>query len=125
MVETPISGRFSVEVDGIYRRLRYPNDPSVVVTWQVRVLAKYTFSSSGLRPFPEAGPSFRLTGNLNSSNPSHFGITTGVGANIRLRQLNISPAIRYSYWAPDGPPLASPPTLTKQNQIELVVGFSF
>jgi hypothetical protein len=43
MVETPIGERLSIEVDGLYRRLRYENDPSVVDTWEIPVLAKCGF----------------------------------------------------------------------------------
>ena len=75
MVETPIGERLSIEVDGLYRRLRYENDPSVVVTWEIPVLAKYRLSTRTLVPFVEGGPSFRVAGNLNSTNPSHYGRT--------------------------------------------------
>jgi len=125
MVEMPIAKHFSIQADGLYRRLRYPNDPSVVVTWEVPVLAKYTLSSRTVTPFVEGGPSFRVAGNLNSSNPSHYGFTFGVGGDVRLRLLRISPGIRYTHWGADGPPRVFPLTLTRQNQVELLVGFSF
>jgi hypothetical protein len=70
MIEFLIRQHFSIEADGLNRRLRYPDDPSVIVTWELPVLAKYRFSSRTLRPFVEGGPSFRVTGNLNFSNPS-------------------------------------------------------
>jgi hypothetical protein len=125
MVEMPVARQFSLEVDGLYRRLRYPDDPSVVLTWEVPVLAKYTLSSRGGRPFVEGGPSFRLAGNLNSANPSHHGLTLGAGAGVRLRRLKIAPGIRYTYWAADGPPRVFPPALTRQHRLELLVGISF
>jgi len=124
-VETPIGEHLSAEVNGLYRRLRYQTDPSVVVTWQLPVLAKYTLSSRRARPFVEGGPSFRAAGNLNSSNPSHYGITVGAGAEVPLIRFKINPTIRYTHWAADGPARTSPPTLTRQNQVELLVGFSF
>lgn len=125
MIEMPLAMHFSIQVDGLYRRLRYPDDPSVVVTWEVPVLAKYALLSSTVRPFLEAGPSFRLVGNLNSSNPSHYGFASGVGADVQLRRFRIAPGIRYTHWAADGPPRVFPPTLTRQGQVELLVGFSF
>ena len=124
-VEAPIGEHLSIEVAGLYRRLRYQNDPSVVVTWQVPVLAKYTLSSRTVSPFLEGGPSFRVAGNLNSTNPSHYGITVGAGADVRLTRFKIAPAVRYTHWAADGQPRTSPPTLTRQNQVELLVGLSF
>src|SRR5437899_753566 len=57
-IETPVAGRLSFQVDGLYRRLRYPNDPSVVVTWELPVLAKYVLVPRRSSPFLEAGPSF-------------------------------------------------------------------
>ena len=125
VVEAPIGERLSIEVDGLYRRLRYKNDPSVVVTWEIPVLGKYTLSTRALMPFLEGGPSFRVAGNLNFTNPSHYGTTVGVGTNIRLRRFKIAPAVRYTRWAADGPKLTSPPVLTRQNQVELVIGISF
>jgi hypothetical protein len=124
-VETRIAEHLSVEVDGLYRRLRYQDDPSVVVTWQLPVLAKYTLSSRRAKPFAEGGPSVRTAGNLNSSNPSHYGITAGAGVEVRLTRFRIVPTIRYTHWAADGPARTSPPTLTRQNQLELLIGFSF
>jgi hypothetical protein len=125
MVETPIGERLSIEVDGLYRRLHYENDPSVVVTWEIPVLAKYRLSTRTLVPFVEGGPSFRVAGNLNDTNPSHYGTTVGVGTDIRLRRFKIAPAIRYTRWVADGPQRTWPPVLTRLNQVELLVGISF
>src|SRR5438105_4927501 len=66
-VEFHIGGDWSVEVDGLYRKLHFttaavlPNgtlnsvSPSPVVTWEFPMLAKYRFRGSHLRPFLEAG----------------------------------------------------------------------
>jgi hypothetical protein len=124
-IETPVAGRLSFQVDGLYRRLRYPDDPSVVVTWEIPVLAKYVLVPRRFSPFLEAGPPFRATGNLNFSNPSHYGVSLGGGCDHRLKWLKIAPGIRYTRWAADGRPRTYPPTLTRQNQVELLVGFSF
>jgi hypothetical protein len=42
MIEFLIRQRFSIEADGLYRRLRYPDDPSVIVTWELPVLLRNT-----------------------------------------------------------------------------------
>jgi hypothetical protein len=125
MVEMPVTRRLSFQVDGLYRRLRYPDDPSVVVTWELPVLAKYTLTTHRFSPFIEGGPSFRVTGNLNFSNPSHYGVTLGSGIDLRLKPLKLSPGVRYTRWAADGPPRVFPPTLTLQNQVELLVSVAF
>ncbi|MGI9073777.1 MAG: hypothetical protein ACR2JB_21235 [Bryobacteraceae bacterium] len=129
MVEWNFSQRFSFEADGLFRELRFedafagPHNPTV--TWEFPILAKYRLFSYGavrssLRPFVEAGPSFRTTGNLNA-NPSHAGISAGGGLDLRLRQLNIAPTLRYTRWAGDSSPYG---IRSRPDQIELLVGFS-
>jgi hypothetical protein len=72
------------------------------------------------RPFFEAGPSFRTTGNLNS-NPSHLGISAGGGVDYRFQQLNIEPILRYTRWTVDP---RDHGIQARADQIELLVGFS-
>jgi len=117
-VEWRFSGPLSLELDAVYRRLR--GSDFTVVTWEFPVLAKYRFAFRGVRPFIEAGPSFRATGNLNGVNPSHYGITAGLGVEMHLRSWNIAPAVRYTRWAPDH----SLDAQTIPNQVEFLVGFS-
>jgi hypothetical protein len=111
-IEYRIRSRFSVEVDGIYRELHVtwasvlPNgtlnsvSPSPVVTWEFPVLAKYRFGQSNWKPFVEAGPSFRTTGNLNFY-PSHYGGTAGFGVETRRSGWTFAPVVRYTRWAPE------------------------
>ena len=54
-----------------------PGQGFTVVSWDFPVLAKYHLAKLGRAPFVEAGPSFRVAGNLNGYNPSHFGVTAG------------------------------------------------
>ena len=127
-LEFGLPANFSLEVDGIFRPIEYtfagvePNgklnsvSPSPVITWEFPVLAKYRFALGPLKPFAEAGPSFRTAGNLNGTNPSHKGITAGVGFETRLWGLNIAPTLRYTRWAEDHQ--------TTPDQLELMVGIS-
>lgn len=73
---------FAVEANGLFRELHFDSleagshNSNPTITWEFPVLAKYEFTAlrSGsirFRPFLEAGPSFRTTGNLNTT-PSHF-----------------------------------------------------
>jgi hypothetical protein len=123
MLDFRLNPRWSVEADGMFRELHLttPASPlSPVVTWEFPMLAKYRFSGSRIKPFIEGGPSLRTTGNLNTR-PSHYGLTTGVGVEIHWRGWNISPAARYTFWAPDQRHLTIP---SAQNQVELLAGFS-
>lgn len=129
-LEWDFSRHFSLEANALYRELHYDNlDPAgprdAVVSWEFPILAKYRLSyyrigSVSVRPFVEAGPSFRATGNLNQSNPSHRGVTAGAGFEFPVRKVLIAPALRYTRWAADANYLA----LSRPDQLELVVGFS-
>jgi hypothetical protein len=135
-IEWRFSPSWALEGDGIFRELHFgrqglgPNailgsvSPAPVVTWEFPVLAKYRFGSRSLRPFVEAGPSFRTAGNLNGANPSHLGVTAGAGVEMRVRALTLAPVLRYTRWWADNVPLTYQPA-SGQNQLELGLGASF
>lgn len=130
----------SIEVDALYRPLNFkyftssalPSDVSslnnTVVTWEFPVVGKYSFSkdrATFLHPLLEAGPSFRISGNLNDTSPSHYGIAAGAGLEVRALKLKVAPTLRYTHWASDpaSSKAAGPPA--SQNQLELLVSVSF
>jgi hypothetical protein len=133
-LELGFTRSFSIEADALFRQLHLTQAQRLtggvvtgfgktpVVTWEIPVLAKYRLPLQGVRPFLEAGGSYRTTGNKNGSNPSHLGITAGAGVELRWRALKIAPAIRYTRWQKDDPRYS--PTLSRPDQIELIVGFS-
>lgn len=130
-----VSGKLSMEVDGIYKPLRVASQESTratlfsVLTWQIPVLAKYSWTQRRWSPFAEAGPSFRLSGNLNGYNPSHYGVTAGAGVETRARGMRIAPALRFTRWAEDQNRYRQSNSYyypwTKPNSVELIVGISF
>ena len=137
MVEVRLPLHISVEVDGLYHELEFtdafiePNgtlnsvSPAAVVTWEFPVLAKYRFSFPLVKPFVEVGPSFRSSGNLNSTLPSSHGFTAGMGVEAHVRKLRIAPQIRYTRWARDRvSPFSFAPS-TASDQAELLVAISF
>jgi hypothetical protein len=137
MVELGLPLHLSVEADALYRPLSLATYISLdngvntaiarghVITWEFPLLLKYKFPFQVVKPFLEAGPSFRAAGNFNDASPSHYGVTLGGGVEAHLLRLKIAPEIRYSRWAADNtsPSLLLP--LTNQNQVEFLVGFSF
>jgi hypothetical protein len=137
MLEARLPLHVSIEVDGLYHELEFtfagvePNgtlnsvSPSPVVTWEFPILAKYRFSLPLVKPFVEAGPSFRSSGNLNGTLPSNHGFAAGLGAEARLWKLKIAPQFRYLRWAED--PRSSPyfAPFTKPDQVELLVSVSY
>jgi hypothetical protein len=128
MIELGLPAHFSLEADGLYRPLGFtfagvePNgtlnsvSPATVITWEFPVLAKYRFTLGPLRPFVEAGPSFRTAGNLNGTNPSHNGVTSGIGIETHVWGMNVAPTLRYTRWAADHE--------TTPDQIELMVAIN-
>jgi len=97
---------FSPEVEG--PGLQPFLHPTHVVTWEFPVMAKYRFPLparlpmwSRVRPFIDAGPVFRTTGNLNWTSPSNHGIAAGLGVEAHLWKLKIAPQFRYLRWARD------------------------
>ena len=123
----------ALEVDAVYKPLHNSNGGQgyTVLTWDFPVLAKYHIAKLGRTPFVEAGPSFRATGNLNGFNPSHFGVTAGVGVDKRERGALLSAALRYTRWLKDGPPNSSLQSggqdydRTNANALELIFGLGY
>jgi hypothetical protein len=137
MLEARLPLHLSVEIDALYHELEYteatiePNgtlnsvSPSPVVTWEFPVLAKYRFSVPFVKPFVDGGPSFRTSGNLNSTQPSNHGFAAGVGAEARLWKLKIAPQLRYIRWAEDPRRPFPYAPYTKPDQAEFLVSVSF
>jgi len=137
MIALGLPFHLSVELDALYRPLSLDSYIALengvntatahahVTTWEFPVLAKYKFPLPIVKPFLELGPSFRTAGNLNSTSPSHYGVTLGGGVEAHLLKLKIAPEIRYTHWAPDNTSPAVILPLTNPNQVELLVGLYF
>ncbi len=84
--------------------------------WEIPVLLKCRLSTGSFRPFVALGPSFRL---VKGSVPgaSAYGVTAGGGVEFRFKKIRISPAMRYTRWAPTSPELPS-------DRVQVVVGLS-
>ncbi|HEY3454116.1 MAG TPA: hypothetical protein VGK64_05890 [Bryobacteraceae bacterium] len=132
-VGLPLHGS-SIEIDALYRPMNLTTagvredgslnsiSPATVVTWELPALLKYRFGPGRMKPFIEAGPSFRVAGNLNNAAPSPYGATGGLGVEAQIGKLRISPVVRCTHWAAD-PDFAG--SRSKRNQVELLIGLSF
>ncbi len=132
-VELEIGKGFSVEADAIYRQFRIRslaqgrwfdgrNSFRVGDVAEFPVLAKYRFDTSGrLRPFLEAGPSFRTADWIGGGRLGRAGVTGGAGIEMRLGGLRIAPRLRFTHWGADT--VGSGTAL--RNQVQGLVGFSF
>jgi hypothetical protein len=132
--------RLSFEVNRLYRPFRADRvslggpagEPAresrfefTIVTWQIPLLAKYSFRQQlKISPYVEAGPSFRLSGNLNGSSPSRVGLSAGCGFQTKYGAMKLSPVLRYTRWAEDPTPISGG-FLTRPTQVELLVSFTF
>jgi Outer membrane protein beta-barrel domain len=128
---------FAVEADALYRPLHFAETSSfgsstavpfnsASNSWEFPILAKYRFKLPGVRPYVDAGPTFRTTGRFTSYYVSNYGVAAGAGVDIKALFLHISPEIRYTHWAADAKSLAgATPLYSNVNQVELLVGISF
>ncbi len=124
MIEWRLTSSWSVEADGLFRTLHMTraSGPAPVITWEFPILAKYRLLPHGrVRPFIEGGPAFRTAGNLNGTNPSHFGVSGGAGVETHWLGLNFAPTVRYTRWARDDPSGSFAPPTTRQDQVEILV----
>jgi len=137
MVELRLPLGLALEADGLYRPINFSETIQVVggqtghfseniSTWEFPALAKYRLPFPLVKPFIEAGPSFRTVGS-NLSWLSGKGFAAGVGVELKVAKLRIAPALRYTHWGSDSTlsPGAGFLTPSQQNQGEFVVGFSF
>ena len=87
---------------------------------------KYHFAGEHLlKPYAEVGPSFR-TGAQQLSYLSSSGVTAGIGADLKVPMVRLSPEFRYTHWAGDGVHSAgTAPLGSRLDQVEFLFGISF
>lgn len=158
--EVHLPFHLAFEVDALYRRSGYdtggttfafggPPSPPVqfverayVNDWQVPFLAKWEPGHGPIRPFVDAGVTYRhLSGqstvtyfSVSSSSsqagtattsPNMLGGTIGGGVTLKLFLLRVSPEIRYTHWASQPFIATFLPPRTNANQVDFLVGFTF
>jgi len=138
-VHLPLS--FSVEVDALYRPLNLTTTNTIVSgggstftnsstlnSWEFPFLAKYRLPGHLIRPFIEAGPSFRTTQSFPSDSPhlARAGFTAGIGVEGKFGPIRIAPGVRYTRWGADSNAnLSSFNPQSNVNQVEFLVGLKF
>jgi len=128
MVELHLPFGFSVNADGLYRPLELASaaGSKSYASWEVTPALRYRFLHLPVvKPFGEAGPSFRITGSPLDQSMSDHGFTLGAGAEIIILRLSITPELRYTRWGSDHSAPLTIPFQTAQNQAEFLAGFSF
>ena len=140
-IELHLPLSFSVEVDALYRPLNLTTTNTIIAgpgfmtsvssklnSWEFPVLAKYRLPGHLIRPFIEAGPSFRSVTNESFAGTqlSSAGFTAAAGVEGKLGPIHIAPALRYTRWGADSS--LNPSSFNAQsnlNQAEFLVGLTF
>lgn len=141
MAELHLPLGFAVEADALYHPLNLTqqifNAPgtlnpgtfqssTTVNSWEFPILGKFHFLPLPLvKPYVEAGPSFRALGN-EAKYFSNSGFTLGGGVEIKISRLRIEPEIRYTRWGSDSASsIANGFTPSNVNQAAFLVGIAF
>lgn len=98
-----------------------PALPIKVDVWEFPLLAKYRLPVRSLKPYLEAGPSFRAS---NAQHISAKGVSAGVGVETRVGRFRIAPEIRYTHWGSDGNYTTFYHPTSYPNQLELLAGLA-
>jgi len=142
LVEGRLSERFSIEANALLRPMRNTivyteflangssrattNQYTAVRAWEFPVMLKYTLpparSDGRLRPFLEAGPSFRTEEDARAVEPSPFGVSAGIGVAFHLGRIRIAPMVRYTRWEHES---IYPRYATKPDQIEFLTSIAY
>jgi hypothetical protein len=137
MLELHLPLGFSVEADGLYHPLNIVFENRVVplgtfrsstniTSWEFPIVGKFHLGFPIVKPYIEAGPSFRWIGS-NFPYVSNHGVTFGLGVDLKIARMRIGPDIRYTRWGSDA---ALPRGVNFQapsnvNQAEFLIGISF
>jgi opacity protein-like surface antigen len=154
-MEFHLPARFTIQVDGLYRRLGYQYEASgpftyqktVANSWEFPVLAKFEIVPGPVRPFISGGASFRRLSGIRQiregisngtlgrvevtdfdefNKQNDIGMTFGAGLAFKLGGVRISPEFRYTRWG--GEAFRDPLNSllrTNRNQGDFIVGFTF
>jgi hypothetical protein len=136
MIEVHLPFSLSIEADALYRPLSLAVEnqlPTIVsrsvidpVSWEFPVLGRFRLPFPIVKPFVEAGPSFRTVGS-NRGYLSNKGFLMGIGVELKVSRVRFGPEIRYTRWGDDARPSPGvgfqPPS--SQNQGEFLLGLSF
>lgn len=77
-----------------------------------------------MKPYFEAGPTFRAVGASVAQHISGTGFSAGIGLESRIGHLRVAPEVRYTHWGSDGFYNASYHTVSSPNQVEVLIGLS-
>ena len=92
--------------------------------WEFPILAKYRLPLPLMKPYVEAGPSFRATSASLAQHMSGVGFSAGIGVESHIGPLRIAPEVRYTHWGSDGSYTVPYHASSYPNQVEFLAGLA-
>jgi hypothetical protein len=86
---------------------------------------KYHLGFPIVKPFIEAGPSFRHVKQFSGTELSTKGFAAGIGVEAKALFIRVAPEFRYTHWGSDSPASGGFNPPSHSNQLEFLVGISF
>jgi hypothetical protein len=129
----------AVEADALYRPMELKVEQTTslgslvlagptllnrIDAWEFPILAKYRFHLPLIKPYVEAGPSFRVTSASLAQHMSGAGFSASVGVESHIGPLRIAPEVRYTHWGSDGPYTVPYHAASYPNQVEFLAGLA-
>jgi hypothetical protein len=152
-VEFHLPARFSIEVDGLYKRAGFQyqqtggasqiSSRTVANAWEFPALVKWEIVPGPVRPFVDVGASFRhisgirqirnvagtvteLPNSPEFNKRNDIGLAAGFGVAFKAGPVRISPEFRYVRWGSESfrDPVGAL-LRTNRNQGDFLLGFTF
>ena len=132
-VEVHLPRHLSIEGDALYGPLSLAAPPSRVGffpsiqtygSWSFPVVGKYRFHLPLVKPYLEAGPTFRTASSPINHYLAKAGVTAGVGVEGTAWKIHLSPEVRFVRWGADAPD-AGIFYASRRNQAQFLVGVSY
>jgi hypothetical protein len=101
-----------------------PTFSSRIDTWEFSLLAKYRLPLPTIKPYLEAGPSFRAISASPAQHMSGTGFSVGIGVESSVGRFRITPGFRYTHWGRDGTYNTPYHAVTYPNQVEFLAGLA-
>jgi hypothetical protein len=130
-MEVHLPLHLSLEADALYGPLSLATPgsqwflPSIQTydSWSFPIVGKYRFHAPFVKPYLEAGPTFRTASSPIGHYLSKTGVTTGVGVEAMAWKIHLSPEVRFVHWGADAPDAAMFYG-SRRNQAQFLLGVS-
>src|SRR5665213_1079411 len=136
-VEVRLPGRFSVELDALYRSYDYRQTlgggigASTSVSpgaWEFPVLARKALLGGPVQPYIEGGVALShlsVADVVELNHRNNYGIVLGAGVSVHLGLFRIAPELRYNGWAFKDFESPTGSLQSNRNQVVVLVGIGF